>query len=168
MIFKVRMLSDEVEDFARVYEVMYDMSLLDFHDFICDDLEYDSGNFSSFFMSNENWEKLQEYTLVDMQDDDSGVVALPMKDTLLGQIIKEKHDRLMFMFDIFAARSFFLELQEAGEVEGGVKYPRIAYSEGDPPQQLEADSLMSEDSPFNDIMEEFNDFDGSDDAYDEF
>ena len=33
MVFRFRMLSDENDNFVRDYEAMYDMTLLDFHDF---------------------------------------------------------------------------------------------------------------------------------------
>lgn len=165
MVFKFRMLSDENENFVRDYEVLYDMTLLDFHDFICNELEYDIDNFCSFFSSNEQWEKLQEYTLVDMGDDDGGIIAIEMKDVILGQIIRQKRDRLIFMFDIFADRSYFLELSEAKEVEEGVSYPQVVLAEGDPVDQFDAESLIDEDTPFNEIMSEFIDFEGADDDY---
>lgn len=168
MIFKFTVLSNEDDNFLREYEIQYDADLLGLHEMICNDLEYDPSNFCSFFISNEKWEKGQEYTLVDMQEDDEGIVALPMEGTLLGQIIHNNRDRLIFMFDIFAGRSMFIELTEAKEAEDGVRYPRVVRSEGNPPSQLDAGSLISEDSPFDDIMSEFADFDGDDDYSDEF
>ena len=41
MVFRFRMLSDENDRFVRDYEVMYDMTLLDFHNFILSSLEYE-------------------------------------------------------------------------------------------------------------------------------
>ena len=38
MVFKFRMLSDENDRFVRDYEVMYDMSLIEFEEFIREDL----------------------------------------------------------------------------------------------------------------------------------
>ena len=38
MVFRFRMLSDENDNFVRDYEAMYDMTLLDFHDFILQSL----------------------------------------------------------------------------------------------------------------------------------
>ena len=39
MVFRFRMLSDENDNFVRDYEAMYDMTLLDFHDFIIHSLD---------------------------------------------------------------------------------------------------------------------------------
>ena len=55
MIFTWRMLSDEDDNFVRDYEVPYDMNLLDFHKFICEDLGYEDSTVSSFFLSDQMW-----------------------------------------------------------------------------------------------------------------
>ena len=68
MIFRFRMLSDENDNFVRDYEVPYDMTLLDFHRFLLEALEYEEC-MTSFFTANERWEKLGEFTLMEMGDD---------------------------------------------------------------------------------------------------
>lgn len=168
VVLRLMMLSDEVDDFRREYEVPVGMDLLELHEFICGDLEYDTSNFCSFFTSNEKWEKGQEYTLFDMKASEEGIVALPMEGATLGQVIPGSRARLIFMFDIFAGRSMFIELVEAGEAEDAVRYPRIAKSEGDPPHQLDAESILTEESPFDEIMEEFAAFDCDDDYPDDY
>lgn len=161
MILKLRMLSDEVEDFVRDYEIEDDSDLLELHDLICSDLEYDPSNFCSFFTANSKWNKMQEYTLVDMEDDDEGVVALPMAGTLLKQVVGDGVKRLIFVFDLLSARSLYLEIVDVYPQEESVRYPRIASASGEPPSQVDAESMMSEENPFDDMMEEFSDFEGS-------
>ena len=56
MVFRFRMLSDENDNFVRDYEAMYDMTLLDFHDFILQSLEYEPC-MASFFTADDRWEK---------------------------------------------------------------------------------------------------------------
>ena len=56
MVFRFRMLSDENDRFVRDYEVMYDMTLLDFHNFILSSLEYEPC-MASFFTADDRWEK---------------------------------------------------------------------------------------------------------------
>ncbi len=48
MVFRFRMLSDENDNFVRDYEVLYDTTLLDFHNFILRSLEYEDC-MASFF-----------------------------------------------------------------------------------------------------------------------
>ena len=68
MIFRFRMLSDENDHFVREYEVPYDMSLLDFHKFINHSLRYDDDGMVSFFTADQQWNRLREFTLMDMGD----------------------------------------------------------------------------------------------------
>ena len=41
MVFRFRMLSDENDRFVRDYEIMYDATLLEFHEFLLEALEYE-------------------------------------------------------------------------------------------------------------------------------
>ena len=56
MVFRFRMLSDENDNFVRDYEVPYDMTLLDFHNFILRSLEYEEC-MASFFTAARRWGK---------------------------------------------------------------------------------------------------------------
>lgn len=158
MVFRFRMLSDESDYFVREYEVAYDMNLADFNDFICDDLHFDKGGVTSFFTSNGIWEKGREFTREDMggggrnRDDASPV---PMDSVLLGQVIRENRDRLIFLFDIFGDRALYLEMTEAKTSEDGVKYPRIVLSKAAAPNQYKAGERLM----FDDVMSDFQDFD---------
>lgn len=169
MVFLFKMLSDENDNFVRDYEVPYDMNLLDLHKFICANLKYDPDNMVSFFTSNAQWEKLQEYTLFDMGEDVESETGqpIPMESVVIGQLIHKKHDRLIYLFDMFAERGLFLELMEAKKAEAGVTYPRVALTEAEAPDQFDPDASASGGgSIFDDVMSEFNDFEG-DDAYDD-
>ena len=90
MVFRFRMLSDENDNFVRDYEVPYDMTLLDFHNFILRSLEYEEC-MASFFTADERWEKLREFTLMDMDDGSEGAPAA-MESVTLGQIIHNNRD----------------------------------------------------------------------------
>lgn len=143
MIFKFRMLSDEAEDFVRDYEVRYDMPLSDFHKYLRDSVEYSPADMASIFISDSEWEKLQEFTSVDMgldgvdiDPDDDIAPPMPMSSVTMGQIIHEKFDRLIYVFDIFAERQFFIELLEAKFEDPDGVYPSIVLREGNPPAQF--------------------------------
>ena len=106
MVFRFRMLSDENDNFVRDYEVLYDTTLLEFHDFILRSLEYDDC-MASFFTADDRWNKGREFTLMDMGDGgDEGPVA--MDRVTLGQIIHNRRDRLIYLFDLFGDRAYYL------------------------------------------------------------
>ena len=136
MIFRFRMLSDENDNFVRDYEVPYDMTLLDFHRFLLESLEYEEC-MTSFFTADERWEKLGEFTLMDMGEDSPGAPR-PMESVTLGQIIHNLRDRLIYLFDMFGDR------YRAGVVQSG------------------------EGSIFDEVMDDFRDFEGDDNYDDEY
>lgn len=164
MLFKFRMLSDENDNFVRDYEVMYDMTLLDFHKFILHSLGYEDC-MASFFTADDKWEKGREFTVVNMGDggDDS---PRSMAEVTLGQIIHQNRDRLIYLFDIFADRAYYLELIETHEPSAGAKYPRVALAEASAPDQFDPTATEDEGSIFNEMMGDFNDFEGND-SYDD-
>lgn len=166
MIFKFRMLSDENDNFVRDYEVPYDMSLKDFHDFVGRSLGY-GATMASFFTADEHWEKLREFTLFDMGGSGEEGAPVPMESVLLGQILRNNRDRLIYQFDLINDRSLYLELTEAKRPEAGMEYPRVAFEHAPAPDPFDPEKNRDEGSIFEQMMDGFNDsFDG-DDSYDD-
>ncbi len=167
MVFRFRMLSDENDHFVRDYEVMYDMTLLDFHHFILETLEYEEC-MASFFTANERWEKQREFTLLEMGDDTTGAPEL-MEHVTLGQIIHSRRDRLIYLFDLLGDRAYYLELTGAYEAEKGAVYPREIYARAEAPDQYDPSKNRDDEeegSAFDEMMGDFRDFEG-DDSYDD-
>ncbi len=168
MIFRLRMLCDENDRFVREYEVPYSMNLLELHQFLCDDLGYDDQSMTSFFLSNDRWEKLREFTFLDMElenPEEPELTPIPMGSITLGQILHQNKDRLIYVFDPFGDRSMFIELTGAVKEEEGTEYPRVTVAEEEPPSQFDAGAASSQ-SIFEEAMDDFFDFDGED-SYDE-
>lgn len=164
MVFKFRMLSDENDHFVRDYEVLYDMSLLEFHEFITRSLNYDEG-MVSFFTADKSWNRQREFTLMDMgENSENG--PLPMAEVTLGQLIHQNRDRLIYQFDLIGDRAYYLELVEAKEADAGQRYPRVAFEHAAAPDQYDPDANEEDSSIFEEMMGDFNDFSG-DDSYDD-
>ena len=169
MVFRFRMLSDENDNFVRDYEAMYDMTLLDFHDFILQSLEYEPC-MASFFTADDRWEKQREFTSVEM-DDGSGDAPAAMESVTLGQVIHNRRDRLIYLFDMFGDRAYFLELTGTFEAEKGASYPREIYAQAAAPDQYDPSKTHAEDddgSIFGEVRSEFSDFEGDDNYDDEY
>ena len=166
MVFRFRMLSDENDRFVRDYEVMYDSTLADLHRFILESLEYDDC-MASFFTADDRWNKGREFTLMDMGDGgDEGPVA--MDRVTLGQIIHNRRDRLIYLFDLFGDRAYYLELTGSYEADKDASYPREIFARAEAPDQYDPSRSRSDDegSIFDDAMGDFSDFEG-DDSYDD-
>lgn len=166
MIFQFRALSDENDKFLRDYRLMYNASLLDFHNFMCADLDFDPTAMASFFMSDRQWEKLREFTLADMGADETEEAPRPMESVTLQEVIGDNGDRLIYTFDFFGDRSLYLEMIGTYQAEEGREYPCTVLAEGPAPYQFDAALTAGEDSIFDDAMSEFGGFEG-DDSYDE-
>lgn len=163
MIFQFRVLSDEDDRFLRDYQVIYKATLLDFHDFICDDLGFDKQAMSSFYLSDGQWDKLREFTLIDVGGETQDQGPLTMDGVTLREIIRDNGDRLIYTFDVFSDRSLYMEMIGTYKAEDGSVYPRVTLAEGDPPSQFGGGG---EDSIFDEAMDEFGGFEG-DEAYDD-
>lgn len=165
-VFKFRMLSDENDHFVRDYEVPFDMTLLAFHEFIRESLGYEQG-MVSFFTADERWEKGQEYTLLEMGESSENA-PLPMAGTTLGQIMRRNRDRLIYLFDLFAERAYYLELTGTQQTVAGVTYPREAFAHGEVPDQYDPSAVEAGGSIFDEMMGDFSEFEGvegTDDGY---
>lgn len=164
MVFKFRMLSDENDRFVRDYEALYDTTLLAFHEFLRDSLGYEEG-MVSFFTADERWQKREEFTLMDMNDG-SEHAPRAMAEVTLGQILHRNRDRLIYQFDLFGDRAYYLELTGTAEAAGGVGYPREVYAEGAVPDQYDPTALEQEGSIFEEMMSDFKEFEGEE-GYDD-
>jgi hypothetical protein len=131
MVYKFVVLSDEDESFVREFEFLDTHSLIDFHNLIQEELEFDKSQMASFFMATDNWEKEEEFTLFDM-----GTGSSTMETAVLEDIIFRKNQKLLYVFDFFNDRALFIEYTgEAKEVEGR-ELPNCTNSKGVPPKQV--------------------------------
>jgi hypothetical protein len=131
MVYKFVVLSDEDESFVREFEFLDSHSLMDFHNMIQDELEFDKSQMASFYLATDNWEKEEEFTLFDM-----GTGSSTMEVAVLEDIIFRKNQKLLYVFDFFNDRALFVEYTgEAKEVDGR-EYPSCTNSKGVPPKQV--------------------------------
>ena len=162
MVFKFRMLSDENDNFVRDLEVPYDMTLRGFHEFLVRILGYEAC-MTSFFTAEGQWERLQEYTLLDMGDPES----IPMENVSLGQLLHHNRERLIYLFDQLNNRALYLELTEAKKPEPTMEYPRVAFEHAPAPDQYDPAANEDDGSIFEQMMDDFGEFEGDDSLDDE-
>lgn len=168
MILKYRMLSDENDNFVRDFEVLPEMTLAQFHTFIIASLGYDDC-MTSFFTADDHWNRLREYTLMDMGEDvlDGGEMPVPMDKITLAELVIADCKRLIYRFDMFSDRAFYLEFVDAHKPLAGLVYPRVAFENAPVPDQYDPDAVSADEgSIFEEMMGDFNDFEG-DDSYDD-
>lgn len=134
MVFKFRIVSDEVDNFKREIDIDADASFLTFRNAICESVGYDKNQMNSFFLCEDGWEKDKEITLEDMGSDSSEDVYL-MEDTILSDFIEDEGQRLIFVFDYLTERSFFIELKRT-EPGKSLQDPVCSVAMGQAPAQF--------------------------------
>ena len=131
MVYRFVVLTDEDESFVREFEFLDSHTLLDFHNMLQDELEFDKSQMASFYLATDNWEKEEEFTLFDM-----GTGSSTMESAVLEDIIFRKNQKLLYVFDFFNDRALFVEYTgEAKEIEDR-EYPVCTNSKGVPPKQV--------------------------------
>ncbi|MFI3285232.1 MAG: hypothetical protein R3Y08_01130 [Rikenellaceae bacterium] len=168
IVYTFRMLSDENDHFVRDYEVPSTLTLLELHEFIIDTLEYDQC-MTSFFTADSKWEKIEEFTTVYMGFEPSSEENVPrsMDSVALCDILSHMHDRLIYNFDLFVSRAYYLELIDAKEVNDPHRYPRESFAHATPPDQYDPYDSEEDGSIFDEMMDDFCGFDGKDDNYED-
>ena len=163
MVYKFRLLSDEVDNFRRDIEIDSDSTFIELNNAILESVNYPDDQMTSFFICNERWIKEVEITREDMgsmSEDENYVMA----ETVIGDLVEEEKQKLMYVFDPLGDRAFFMELSKI-EFGKDIDAPVCTKSVGDAPAQtLNFDELMSKSNATANTDEDFNeDFYGSDD-----
>ncbi|MFO7924777.1 MAG: hypothetical protein R6U58_13920 [Bacteroidales bacterium] len=135
MIFKFRLIGTGKEPFYRDIEIRENHTFFDLHNAIQDELGYDKKQMASFFLANNKWEKGLEINLFDMAEDSHTPVII-MDKTRLCDLIKEEKQRLLYLFDFFSDRAFFIELLSIITEDKNKNYPFCSSGKGRPPEQI--------------------------------
>jgi Plasmid pRiA4b ORF-3-like protein len=140
MVFKFTLLSDEVDDFARVITIDSEAKFIDLNNAILESVAFDKSQMTSFFMCSDNWEKGQEITLVEMESG-SEYDNLVMDKTSLDELLIDEKQKVLFVFDVFSERAFFMELSEIITGKSQDK-PKCISKIGEAPAQLVGENVL--------------------------
>jgi hypothetical protein len=143
MIFKFRLLSSEMDNFVRDFEAGSSQTFYDLHMAIQQDCKYDPSQIASFFLCNDNWEKETEITLFEIPEE-NGKLTLAMDNSVLSDHITELKQKLVYIFDIFNERAFFIEVVGIRDDDPSESYPICTLSKGSPPVQILLDMPVPE------------------------
>lgn len=160
-VLKFRIISSENSDFIREIEIPESKQFYDLHIAIQTVCKYDSSQMTSFYLSNQEWEKLEEISMMPMDDEESETIIFNMKDVSLKDLIKNVGQRLLYLFDFFSVRMMFIELIEIKPMQEGLSlenYPRCTYSEGTAPEAIIIDDSIEDNNSINDY-DKFQDID---------
>ncbi|MBO7233909.1 MAG: hypothetical protein J6V13_02845 [Paludibacteraceae bacterium] len=144
MVYRFTFISDEDDAFVRIIDVDSEATFFDLHKAIQKSVNFNDEQITSFFLCNDNWEKGQEITLIEM-DSSSEYDNLVMDSTRIEEFISEESQKIFYVFDSLFERGFYGELTEiiTGKT---LAQPQCVQAEGDAPvQMMEVDVLAGMD-----------------------
>ena len=111
MIYKFRIVSDEVDNFKRVIAIDADDTFESLRNAILESVDYTKDQMDSFFICDEDWSKRTEITLAYMGSESDEDIWI-MGETRLSELIDDEGQKLIFVFDYLTDRAFFMEMRE--------------------------------------------------------
>lgn len=158
--YSISAFSNESPDFDLKIITPETILFSDLHEAIQKALEYDVLQMASFFVSNSEWEKLQEIALIEM--DETQNIPL-MNEVHLSEIFKKEGQHFIYLYDFFSERAFNLTLEQIKEVSESEF--SITVSGTIPPQiDIDADGIENllkahsgDSNPFHEYEDKFDD-----------
>ncbi|MGQ7870052.1 IS1096 element passenger TnpR family protein [Sunxiuqinia sp. sy24] len=141
MVYQFKITSIENTDFLRIVEIDSGSSFADLHWCIQKCCNYSSDQLASFFIAGENYGKQLEITFLDFGR--NGTQKEIMGRTQLHNIISIIGQRLLYVFDFFNDRSFYIELTEIS-MKKNLQENQVTYQLGDAPAQVLEEELQDQ------------------------
>ncbi len=172
-LFKFRVIMDTEQDVFRDIEIETESNFDSLHKAVLDAFDFEQGEMASFYLSDEEWSKGLEISLMDMGgvDEDS----LSMSTTLLSDMVMKPGDKILYVYDFMRMWIFYIELMEVKKDKPSTIYPRVALAFGDAPSQdskefqdmFEADVVGGGAVDLDEDAEEEDEFGEDDSIFDE-
>ena len=154
MIFEFKIkCKDENNNFELTILIDENQTFLDFHNSIHICSNFETPQMTSFFVSDEMWNKKTEITLMKVDD------KIPsMENTTINKLVSNKGDKLLYVFDFFSDRFYKIELINIVNENVKKQLPLCTQAVGEAPQQIIVDSDLNSliDDDFNGT-DEYND-----------
>ena len=151
------------EDVIRDIEIASSSNLEDLHSAIITAFGLDKNELASFYMTNEDFELLQEIPLFSVDDKENSMLG--MNEVILSSILTEEGAQLLYIYDFMKMWRFLITLTEANEEE--ITETKCIKSIGDMPEDAPEISFKAEKEfdPFEDAFDDFDEFNEYEEEY---
>ena len=153
-VLKFRIYLEEDDSVYRDVLIKHNQTFVDLQDAILKSFEFDNKHESTFYRSNDNWQRGREISK-ERYNKQYRVEPLLMGDTTVGSEIRDTNQKFVFQYDFTKNWSFLVELINISkEASSKITYPSVVRVEGIGPQQYGTKSLLG--SKFVDIEEKYD------------
>lgn len=140
---KFRVLLDTLKD----HEVFRDIVVSDsdnfesFYTCIIESFGFENNEMASFFVSDHEWNKGEEISLMDMSFGDMDDAPKTMKNSIIRHSLESPKQRLLLVYDFLNMWIFLIELQEI--LDEDVPQPKVVLSVGEITAQMKKEGNES-------------------------
>ena len=135
-----------------------------FYTAIISAFRFQGDQMASFYISNDEWDKGHEISLMDLSYDDDSIDSIPsvMKNAILKDFIEEPDQKMILVYDFLRMWIFLAEL--VGYEERSPTEPKVLLAMGmAPPEDSRITELGEEDDALGDLYEGDDDDEDDDD-----
>jgi len=127
-IYRFRILYENENDFYRDIEIASNQTFEDFHHAILQAIEFDGRELASFYTCDEEWNKEQEITLLDMSEEEHKLNI--MSESVIADFINTPNQKLIYSYDFLNLCTFYIHLVKLVPADKNTTYPRCVNSKG--------------------------------------
>lgn len=127
--YTFRVVVDTEDDIFRDIEIATNSSFEELHHTIVKAFDFKGDQMTSFYMSDDSWEKGEEIALMDMGFGKS------MNDTKLEDMITDDNQKILYVYDFLKMWIFYVELIKVNEKTSAKDLPAILIKIGNSPNE---------------------------------
>jgi hypothetical protein len=163
-VLKFRIYWEEDDASYRDVVIRHKQTFEDLHFIILKAYEFDTKHQSTFYRSNDNWQRGREISF-EVYDKAYKAAPLLMNETTIGSEIKEPNQKFVYQYDFVKGWTFLVELiQVIKEEDPKTEYPAIVRREGLGPSQYGTKDMVA--SKLAEVEEKY-DLNAGEDGYGE-
>lgn len=154
-ILKFRVYFEDDDSVYRDIAIRHTQNFQDLHYTILKSFEFDNKHQSTFFRSNDNWQRGREISFDKYADRRYQAEPLIMANTPIGSEIRDPSQKFIYVYDFTRNWTFLVELIGVSKEENPkLTYPYTVRSEGIAPSQYGTKSILGD--KFVDVEEKYD------------
>lgn len=156
MKYLIQVILEYKDDVIRNIEISSESTLEDLHYAIIDSLDLDKHEIASFYLTNDNFELLNEIPLYSMNEEVRP--AESMKETAISSVLTTAGSQLIYVYDFLNMWRFLVQLNKCEGVK--IEHPKCIHKIGEMPKEAPEIQFEAEKEfdPFEDAFDDFDEF----------